>query len=710
MGWSRELVVVASRDFLTGAIVELLRRMGFKEVERVLKRADWGMDVVAIRDDPLSGTEKVVVLLHPKGLATSKDVNVFADVIDKHKADRGILVSPAGFTKDARLLISREYRGRIIPWDGDRVSNLFQNYGIEPTKELVEKARELRESVSKRVGLLSIELDAPLLFDFSLDLLKKKVLEHVTGKYPVKEDEVEISHLKLLLSSAYIISWSAEEQKGRAVVFSKDEIVLKSSSDEKLKSAVRKAMLNDSSIVVASEKEIEVSLSPSEAVLFFKGRASQELDVPELKINVLDRRKVYVPKKAVVDIEVGDNRGRAIVDIGTWKVEFSLQPLPDEYFLEAARELVEGKVGEKIERTETKVEGWKLKVIGRTKRFDFEVSFNKFTGRLLGTDVLMNDEALDELLKKTYPRGKILGIERGRKVLVADIETSKGISVVEVDLTRAEYEEIRVLVSPKKAFKAIKPLIEENFPVKGLKLSSYSVKDHKFIELRGESKDGKVRVKVDGLSGDVLDYFVEITKERAQELLTEKYGELKVVEIDEGDFEYVFTVDDERHHVKLLVSKDGRLVREMDRILKEEVLREIAEGLVGEIEEDASIKAVTLKENWEVEFAGSKYVGVLTLERSSGRLLEKKVRHTEMAVKESFITHIRRKYGEERLQIERLTHYEEEGYIVIKLSGKENYYYGKIDTKTGRIISEDYAPIRGIGSKIKRMQLENKYR
>ena len=179
--------------------------------------------------------------------------------------------------------------------------------------------------------------------------------------------------------------------------------------------------------------------------------------------------------------------------------------------------------------------------------------------------------------------------------------------------------------------------------------------------------------------------------------------------MEEGEVEYIFTVDDEEHHVKLLISKDGRLIREIDRVLKRDVVERIAEELVKEIEEDASVKSITLNGNWEVEFSGSRYVGVLVLERSSGELLEKRVRHTEMAIKENFMEHVRGKYGEKELQIERLTHYEEEGYIVVKLAGRENYYYGKIDTKSGKILSEDSVPIKGIGSKIKRMQLESKY-
>ncbi len=53
-----------------------------------------GIDIVAIRDDPIAGMEKLVIALHRKGLASSRDVNVFADLVSRYKADKGgILIS-----------------------------------------------------------------------------------------------------------------------------------------------------------------------------------------------------------------------------------------------------------------------------------------------------------------------------------------------------------------------------------------------------------------------------------------------------------------------------------------------------------------------------------------------------------------------------------------------------------------------------------------
>ncbi|WP_367883561.1 hypothetical protein [Thermococcus peptonophilus] len=62
------------------------------------------------------------------------------------------------------------------------------------------------------------------------------------------------------------------------------------------------------------------------------------------------------------------------------------------------------------------------------------------------------------------------------------------------------------------------------------------------------------------------------------------------------------------------------------------------------------------------------------------------------------------------MKTERLTHYKEEGYIHIKVAGKNGLYYARIDTKTGKILSEDRAPIKGITAKLKQFQLESKYK
>jgi len=707
--WSRELVLVAPREVLIDLLSELMERMGFRNHEKVKDRKEWGIDLVAIRDDPLAGTEKLVVVVHPRGLATSREVNVFAEIIGKHKADRGILVSPAGFTKDARLLVSKEYRAQVIPWDGDKLVSLFQNYGLEPPEELVEKARELRKSLDQRKEFEDVELDAPLLFEFSSDDVIKRVVGHIVSKYPIKEEDVEPVSLHLRLSTAYIFSWSDGEQKDRAVVFSKDKIVVRSGDDEKLRAHVTKAMLNDASTIRVTGKDIEVPLSPSESVLVFKGYVSRALKIPELKVRIHDRRKVYVPLEATLEVKVGENSGTARVDLEKGAIDFRIEPLPDEYFIERAGEFVEEHVSEKVKDISLEVDNWKVKVSGETARFRFEAMFNKFTGKLIDVEILMRDEALEKLIKKKYPRGKIVYIEKGRKLAVVDVLVSNGIAVVRIDLTRGALKEIRMLVAPSKAFKSAKPLIEDNFPVRKIKMDSYRVLGHKFIEINAQSPDGTVRFKIDGLTGDVIDYAVEITRERAEEILREKYGELKVVSVEESDVEYIFTLEEGDHTIKLRISKDGKFIEEIDRVLKREIVEKLAEELVKEIEEDASVKSIELDDNWVVRFAGGKYIGEIVIARASQQVLSKKVNLSEMAVKSDFIKHVQEKYHEEELRTERLIYRRGGGYVMIKLAGRENYYYAKIDTKTGKILSEDVVPIHGLGSKLKRMQLENKY-
>ncbi len=151
MSWTQDIIMLAPEDVLIENVIELLKRMGFRDYERVSSKKDWGIDIVAIRDDPIAGMEKLVIAVHRKGLASSRDINVFAGLVDKYKADKGILISTAGFTKDAKVLISREYRGRIIPWDGEKLASLFHNYSVEPPEELVKMAEDARKEPAKKV-------------------------------------------------------------------------------------------------------------------------------------------------------------------------------------------------------------------------------------------------------------------------------------------------------------------------------------------------------------------------------------------------------------------------------------------------------------------------------------------------------------------------------------------------------------------------------
>jgi hypothetical protein len=708
MAWSPEIVRKLARDDLIDRIAEVLDRMGFRNYEKVVSKEKWGVDIVAIRNDPLAGTEKLIIKVHTGSLASSKDVNVFGDLIDKYKADRGILISPLGFTKDARSAVAKDYRGRVILWDAEKLAKTFSNYGLEvPEIKVEEGVKESEES-----PLRKFELDAPLLFDFSPEEVMGRVSKEASRLYPIKPEEIKLSSLKVYLSVAYILSWSVEgkEEKDKALVFSKENVVIRASSNPKLATPVKKALLNDKSEIHATEREIRTPLSPSESVLLLKGMLARKFNVPEGSVKIHDRKKVYVPGRAEAWLKVGANRASAEIDLRSGRVSFQIEELPDDYFLEAARKILAERIGEEPLEINVEREKGKVKVKGKTERFNFEFKFNSYTGAVLYSESLMSDGALEELIRDTYPGGRVLNIERGKKVVVADIALEDGVVIAEINLENGELREVARLPSPEEAFERAREVIEGNFPVKNLKLVSSGVLEHKFLELRMEGEGGRAIVKIDGATKDVLDYVVEITPERARELVLERYPGYQAVEVKDTGEAYTVGIENEEHRVVVEVSKDGKMLREADRILKREVAQRIAEERVKNIDETAEIKRLNLEGDWVVEFQGSSKGGKLVLDRKSGEVKEEDVRFTELALEESFHGHIRERYGEEELKTERLTHYKEEGYIHIKVAGKKGIYYARIDTKTGTIISEDRAPIKGITAKLKQFQLESKYK
>ncbi|WP_234394413.1 hypothetical protein [Thermococcus piezophilus] len=172
------------------------------------------------------------------------------------------------FTKDAKVLISREYRGRVIPWDGEKLVLLFNNYSIEPPSEIIRMAETKKEKKGEESPLEEFELDVPLLYEFSADSVVKKVASFASSKYLIKAEEVELESLSVTLSSAYIFLWSVEGgDKDKAVVFSPGSRP-QGTSNEKLRVLITKILLNDRSIIRATERNI----SPSAAVLILKSR------------------------------------------------------------------------------------------------------------------------------------------------------------------------------------------------------------------------------------------------------------------------------------------------------------------------------------------------------------------------------------------------------------------------------------------------------
>ncbi|MDV3103723.1 restriction endonuclease [Thermococcus waiotapuensis] len=711
MPWSADLIVRLPKDLLLNSISELLGRMGFKNYEKVSNESEWGADIVAIREDPIAGTEKLILLVHDRGLASSKDVNVFAQSIERHKAHKGVLVSPAGFTKDAKLLISQDYLGRIIPWDGEKLASLLNNYSVN-VPEGAEKFFT-PEKEEKEETLEEFELDAPLLYDFSHAELMKRVSEHLTRNYPVSPDEIELVSLSLELSTAYIVSWEltgAEKESGKAIIFSKDDVVLNAEEDRELSTPLKKALLDGRAVIRATERRIQNPVSPGEVALILKGLVAEKRGVSENHVSITDRRKVYLPVMALMELRIGENRGEVRVNLRTGGIDVSLEPLPQEYFLEKARDIVEKETGEKPEEINVKTGEKKLKVLGRTRRFSFEVIFNPYTGKLVGLETLMSDEALEELLKSLYPSGKVLSLEKTKKEAVADLLVEGGIVVVGVNLRNGEAREVRSLPSPAEAFERAKKFVEGNFPVSGLEPREYRVIEHKCLEITLAGESGVAKVKIDGATGDVLDYYVVVSPGRAGELVLERYPGYTIKNISEENDNYVVEIEDNEREVKVFISKDGKMLKEKDRVLKRELAEKIAEEEAKKIDPEAKVEPLVLSDNWTAEFTGVTKVGTLTLERSTGQVLKVEARFTERALEDLYHRHLRGKYGEDNLNTERITHYKDRGYMNIKVSGGEYIYYARLDTKTGEILEEDRVPKKGLTARIKQMQLEGKYK
>ncbi|WP_456422814.1 restriction endonuclease [Thermococcus sp.] len=706
MAWTPQLVRKLPRETLINYIIEVLGRMGFKNYERVSDHSRWGVDIVAIRDDPIAGMEKLVIKVHTGSLASSRDINVFGDLLDKYKADRGILVAPVGFTKDARSTVAKEYRGRIVMWDADKLAVIFSNYGIE-----APKIEEKDGDDSKKSPFHEFELDAPLLYEFSPEEITRLIAKKASADYPIKPTEIRIKSMKVVLTSAYILSWNVDEknERDKAVVFSKDKVIPRALSSE-LATPVKRALLNDSSTIKATQREIINRISPSESVLILKERLAKELGVTEGQVRILDRKKVYIPERVEVELQVGENMGKAGVNPVTGEVEFEIEPLPEEFFREKVRAFLEKHIGETPETIKLSKENWKVKVTGSTRRFTFAFKFNAYTGRTLVAETTLTDEALRSLLKTTYSEGEILSLEKGKKVAIADVRLSDKIVVVEVNLENGTLKEVRKLPSPEEALGRAREVIEKNFPLKNLEIRESRVIEHKFLELQLEGDGGKALVKIDGATKDVLDYIVEITPEKARELVKKSYPDFDIIEVKEDGASYTARAKNDKHILEIKVSKDGKLIEETDRVLHKEVARKIAVERIKDIDETAELKSLKLENDWVAEFQGGKKVGVLILDRRTGEVKESHIHFTEVALENSFHEHIRKIYGETELRTERLTHYKEQNYIHIKVAGKDYIYYARIDTRTGKIISEDRVPAKGLTAKLKQLQLESKYK
>ncbi|WP_042700232.1 restriction endonuclease [Thermococcus sp. PK] len=717
MEWTLEILNFASDEDIIRIVQRLIESLGFKEAERV-RTEEWKIDFIALREDPISGLEKYAIKVKTKGLASSKEVEEFAEAIIKAKADRGIFLSVSGFTKDAKVLLGREYKGKIIPWDGERFVKELNDREIPVPHELVERLKKEKmekEEEAKRRGMLKvIRLDAPLLYSFSPNKVLEMVMSLMESRYKTKREDIFLEELVVELSTGYIILWSAkkeaEEVKDKAVILSKEEVIPFVSRDVELERKVSRALLESESAIKASEVEITSPISQNEAVIALKLKLADGLEIPQTNIYLSSRRKVYVPNRALLTLKVGINSAKAEVDLKTNDIKVDITPLPKEKLIEIAREECKKSLGENPEEISVEEKDSVAIISGQTKRFVFGIALHVYSGRIMKRKSKMKREAIFSEVAKLYPEGEVVFFDEKENRAITDVMTPKGVVVLEFNLENGEHTVTANLLHPYQIANSAKSLLEKNFDMKGLKLVDFKFHDATQLEILLESNDGKIKVNADGKTGDIIDYFVEISPQKAREIILQKYGGWSIKKLDRKSDTYEVELENKRALLRISLSKDGKILTEVDRQLKIEVVQEIAKKFLEEKGIPAAIKEITLDDNWKVKFVGEERVGELLIGRSSGEILKSDVFLTEMAIEENYKRHVREKFNETSLNTERIVVYKEKGYAVIKLIGNESIYYAKIDLRNGKILEEDNLPNKGLMAKIKKVQLEAKYK
>ncbi|ALV61854.1 Chromosome partition protein smc [Thermococcus sp. 2319x1] len=715
MEWTVKILNSASDGDIIRIVQGLVESLGFKEAERV-RAKEWKIDFIALREDPISGLEKYAIKVKTKGLASSKEVEEFAEAIIKAKADRGIFLSVSGFTKDAKVLLEREYKGKIIPWDGERLVKELNDKKIPVAYELVErlKKEEMGKEEEKRMGMLKvIRLDAPLLYSFSPNKVLERVVSVIESRYKIKREDIFLEELVVELSTGYVILWSAKkdtkEVKDKAVVLSREEVIPFVSGDVELERKVSRALLESESTIKASEVEITSAISQNEAVIALKLKLADELETPQTNIYLSSRRKVYVPKKALLNLKVGINSAKAEVDLKTNDIKINMAPLPKEKLVEIAREECKKYLGEDTEEISVEEKDSVAIISGQTKRFVFRIALHVYSGRVVKRKSKMKREAIFSEIAKLYPDGEVIFFDEKENRAIVDVMTPKEVVVLEFNLENGGHRVVANLIHPYQIANSARNIIERNFDIKGLELVDFKLHNTTHLELLLESVDGKIKVNADGKTGDIIDYFVEISPQKAREVILQKYKGWEIKKLEKNEA-YEAELENDKSILRISLSKDGKILNELDRRLKIDVVREIAEKFLKEKGISATIKEIKLNENWLIKFVGEERVGELVIGRSSGEILKSDVFLTEIAIEESYKRYILEKFNEKNLNTERIVLYKEKGYAVIKLIGDKSVYYAKIDLRSGKILEEDRLPRKGLMAKIKKIQLEAKYK
>ncbi len=673
MVWDSSMIKLAPEDFIVEGISEILRRAGFSEESREYRRKG-SSRVVMIRggkEDPFLGREQLTIAV----LWGEADEEWLSSIL--RGEGRAYLISLDGEVKIEGV----EVRG------GSWLAEAFNRAAIEPPESL--KPEKLPpESVTEFV------LDGPLVGEFNL----AKTVEEVrkVAAYRFGASTLQLEAIKLFLRPVYIVSWAAEDGSSSRGLIADGSVVLDAEKSH-YRGLLMRLLLEDVATVRASSVEVEDFPDPEGVFL----EASKERGLLGLKVTGV--RRAYKPIRAEMTLKMGINNLKASLDLSSGRVEAEAEPLAGELIKREVIRAIQDSLGEAPAGIELARRGRYFLTRGFTDKYLFSARVNAYTGAVEELKASLREEVLLSLVLKKYPDGSLLGLERIQEGAIVDLFLPEKILVLRVDSLGRGIEVDRELQMPTARMGEILSSLglegePENF--------TCTVKMHRFVECTGGIGDVTVRVKMDGMHGDIVEEEVAVGRDAAVSLALGEYGGFKAVFVDERESGYLLTLEGEREIIKAFVSRDGR-VEERDRFLKGQIVEEIALKAIGSLEPKAAVEGLKLGENWEVHFTGSRVWGRVLVHRRDGRVLSLETKYTEKALVDLFEEFIREKYQDEG-RVERIILDLGKDVAGIKAVGKKGTYFGRYDLRDGRLLESDFVQ-SGFASKLKLRQLESHY-
>ncbi|MEO2152741.1 MAG: hypothetical protein ABGW50_08810, partial [Thermococcus sp.] len=261
------------------------------------------------------------------------------------------------------------------------LAEAFNRYSIEPPRTLLEKFIPERERPEK---LKEFVLDGPLVEPVSSQKLVDEAKRVVSYKFSVRPEELRIEGLKLKFRPVYVVSWSRENESGKAFYDGK-KLVL--NVDGELKGLAMKVLLEDVATVLATEVEVGEETDPTKPVVEEAARRGW------LDRRVLHSRKAYVPEGAEILFSIGPWTVKVSFYFTVGRVSAEGEPLSEEELVKLAKERVKAELGEEPLALEIVRRGRFTLMRGRTTRYLFEIELNSYSGSVRRFQPALTEEA-----------------------------------------------------------------------------------------------------------------------------------------------------------------------------------------------------------------------------------------------------------------------------------------------------------------------------